>query len=64
MNFKYLTGIAVMLLAGASSAETIDFDEMPGGQLPKGWLSGSTGGGSPHWSVEADKSAPSKPNVF
>jgi hypothetical protein len=37
---------------------------MEAGQLPKGWLSGVTGRGSPHWSVEMDKSTPSKPKVL
>ena len=43
---------------------TIDFDKVPAGQLPAGWAGGVTGQGSPKWSVTADASAPSKPNVL
>ncbi len=42
----------------------IDFDKVSAGQLPAGWVGGVTGQGSPKWSVEADATAPSKPNVL
>ena len=45
-------------------AATIGFDQDATGALPKGCHAGSTGGGSPRWTVEADASAPSKPNVL
>jgi len=45
-------------------AETFSFDRDAPGVLPAGWSSGVTGRGSPKWSVEADASAPSKPNVL
>jgi len=43
---------------------TIAFDKTSTGQLPAGWVGGVTGQGSPKWSVEADATAPSKPNVL
>ena len=43
---------------------TIDFDKTSVGQLPDGWVGGVTGQGSPKWLVEADATAPSKPNVL
>ena len=45
-------------------AETINFDAEAAGALPKGWSAGVTGRGSARWTVEADASAPSKPNVL
>src|SRR5260221_2563148 len=45
-------------------AETFTFDRDAPGALPAGWRAGVTGRGSPKWSVEADATAPSKPNVL
>jgi len=45
-------------------AATISFDQNALGALPAGWRSGVTGRGSPLWAVEADATAPSKPNVL
>ena len=45
-------------------AQTISFDRDAAGAVPAGWRAGVTGRGSPKWSVEADASAPSKPNVL
>ena len=41
-----------------------NFDSDAAGQLPQGWREGVTGRGSARWSVEADASAPSAPNVL
>src|SRR2546427_7172655 len=43
---------------------TISFDQDTTGTVPAGWHAGVTGRGSPKWSVEADATAPSKPNVL
>lgn len=48
----------------APEATTFAFDLDPIGALPAGWQAGVTGRGSPRWSVEADDTAPSKPNVL
>jgi len=45
-------------------AATISFDQDVPGALPAGWRAGVTGRGSPKWTVEADATAPSKPNVL
>jgi len=45
-------------------ADTVNFDNDKPGVLPAGWSAGVTGRGSPKWAVEADASAPSKPNVL
>ena len=50
--------------AGPALAETINFDDVKPGTLPASWFGGVTGSGTPKWSVEADDSAPSKPNVL
>ena len=45
-------------------AETFNFDADAVGTVPAGWIAGVTGQGFARWSVEADASAPSKPNVL
>ena len=45
-------------------ADTITFDADAIGIAPPGWTAGVTGRGSPRWTVEADATAPSKPNVL
>ena len=49
---------------GTAMAETVSFDQDKAGALPAGWKSGVTGSGSAKWTVEADATAPSKPNVL
>jgi hypothetical protein len=46
------------------NATTLNFDQDAVGLLPSTWVCGSTGGGSPRWTVEADLSAPSKSHVL
>jgi hypothetical protein len=43
---------------------TISFESDVVGQPPAGWTCGTTGKGSPRWTVERDDSAPSPPNVL
>lgn len=45
-------------------AETFNFDADTVGKVPAGWTAGVTGKGAYRWSVEADASAPSQPNVL
>jgi hypothetical protein len=61
-----MKGILVMatLFSAAAAAQTAGFDADTAGSLPAGWRAGVTGRGSPKWSVEAEASAPSKPNVL
>ena len=57
--------IALMaLVAMDAAAETIGFDKDQVGAAPAGWICGVTGRGTPKWTVEADATAPSKPNVL
>ena len=59
-------GLFIMgtLISAAAAAQTAGFDSDSVGALPSGWRAGVTGRGSPNWTVEADASAPSKPNVL
>lgn len=41
-----------------------NFDATAVGALPQDWKCGVTGKGAPRWQVEADATAPSKPNVL
>ena len=52
------------MIAVNAYAETENFDKAAVGAIPAGWKSGVTGRGNPRWQVEADSTAPSKPNVL
>ena len=52
------------LVAAVAQAATINFDDATPGQPPPGWTPTNTGKGTPHWTVEKDETAPSKPNVL
>lgn len=57
----------VLLLATASmttAAQTLGYDKDRVGEPPSGWTCGKTGAGNPKWTVEADATAPSPPNVL
>jgi len=61
--------IPFLLLTGALAttsalAETINFDAAPPGQPPPGWTGTNTGQGEAKWTIVADASAPSAPNVL
>jgi alanine dehydrogenase len=55
-------------LAGAAAlsahAQVEGFDTTKPGALPPGWECGVTGKGTPRWTVEADPTAPSAPQVL
>ena len=59
-----LLGATAAVLASAAHAESVTFGADKLGSQPAGWECGSTGGGSPRWTVEADPTAPSKGNVL
>ncbi|KAH0437584.1 DUF1080 domain-containing protein [Paraburkholderia fungorum] len=62
---KQLIGfLAGVISASVFAATTSNFDTDAPGELPAGWVAGSTGGGSPKWAVTEDVTAPSKPNVL
>ena len=56
--------LVMSLFAVDAMAEIIGFDQDQIGSPPAGWVCGVTGRGSPKWTVEADPTAPSKPNVL
>src|SRR2546421_523077 len=55
-----MAGLTTMV----ASAETVNFDDLKTGAPPPGWTATQTGSGKAAWSVVADDSAPSKPNVL
>lgn len=56
--------LVMSLFAVDAMAEIIGFDQDRIGAPPAGWTCGVTGRGLPKWTVEADSTAPSKPNVL
>ncbi|WP_245266317.1 family 16 glycoside hydrolase [Bradyrhizobium sp. WSM1743] len=54
----------VLLMGGNAVAKTLNLDNAPAGMPPEGWTLTKTGQGQPKWTVEADATAPSKPNVL
>jgi hypothetical protein len=61
---KWILFAGVLTMTTTAFAQTMNFDSDQPGALPAGWTAGVTGRGSPRWTVEADTSAPSKPNVL
>ena len=61
---KTIRTFAVVLLAGAAEAQTVNFDNLKTGAPPPGWTATKTGSGAAKWTIEQDDSAPSKPNVL
>ncbi len=57
-----LSGLA--LLAAGKAPILVTFDDAQEGGLPKGWVAGVTGKGTPKWAVTKDETAPSKPDVL
>ncbi|MBI2605088.1 MAG: hypothetical protein HYW49_03300 [Deltaproteobacteria bacterium] len=61
---RTLLMILGLSMTTSAFAETINFDKEKPGSVPRGWTAGVTGKGQPRWAVEADPTAPSKPNVL
>jgi len=59
-----LTAMLALSMGGTAMADTLNFDDAPVGRPPDGWIVTMTGRGEPKWSVEAEPTAPSKPNVL
>jgi len=62
MKTNCILVIAALVIHAQAGSTTVSFDDQTGS--PKGWTSGVTGKGEAKWSIEADASAPSKPNVL
>lgn len=52
------------ILAAVALAETTTFDDAKVGEAPAGWTTTKTASGQAKWTIVADDSAPSKPNVL
>ena len=63
MTMAFAAAIAITATSVAA-AETDTFDKAQPGSPPSDWTCGVTGRGAPKWLIEADASAPSKPNVL
>ena len=61
---KQLTLALAMAMNASAFAASDSFDQYATGAAPQGWTTGVTGRGDSRWSVEADSSAPTKPNVL
>jgi hypothetical protein len=60
-----LASMLVLLVGGNAVAETtLNFDDAAAGTSPEGWTLTMTGKGEPKWTIEAEPTAPSKPNVL
>src|SRR5262249_38175956 len=59
---KIFLFLAILLMATTTDKENFDRSEV--GKPPGGWTATQTGSGHAIWSVVADESAPSKPNVL
>ena len=58
------TAAVAISATSVAAAETDTFDQAQPGSPPSDWTCGVTGRGAPKWMIEADASAPSKPNVL
>ncbi len=60
---KSMVTVAIFLSA-AANAQTATFDTDAISRPPTGWTCGTTGKGSPRWTIETDTTAPTLPNVL
>src|SRR5216117_134570 len=61
---KTLALATLMVAAMLAAADVVNFDNLKAGAPPPGWTSTKTGTGEAKWTIEADSTAPSKPNVL
>ncbi len=61
---RVLLVIMVVALYLNACPEPLTFEQDSLGQIPKGWVAGVTGSGSPKWSVEIDSTAPGQNKVL
>jgi hypothetical protein len=59
-----VAALACSVVVGIALTDTVNFDNLPAGAAPPGWIATKTGTGDPKWTVEKDDTAPSKPNVL
>src|SRR5438132_12577994 len=56
--------LTTRLLSVVALADSVNFDNLKAGAPPPGWTATKTGTGNAKWTIEADNTAPSKPNVL
>src|SRR5438132_5969058 len=56
--------LTITLLSVVALADSFNFDNLKAGAPPPGWTATKTGTGNAKWTIEADNTAPSKPNVL
>lgn len=61
---KALLGLSLCATLTSAQTQLLSFDDAAPGAPPSGWSLTKTGKGSPVWRIEADASAPSKPNAL
>ncbi|MBI1874107.1 MAG: hypothetical protein HYZ58_11315 [Acidobacteria bacterium] len=64
MKYTFAATLTMTMLAAVVLADAINFDTFKVGAPPPGWTATRTGTGEAKWTIEADDSAPSKPNVL
>ncbi len=55
---------ASAFVGSMTAADTVNFDTLKVGTAPPGWTATQTGTGAAKWTIEADPTAPSGPNVL
>jgi hypothetical protein len=64
MKARFAVMLTVTVLASVVFADAINFDNLKVGAPPTGWTATKTGTGEAKWTIEADATAPSRPNVL
>src|SRR5438477_12985518 len=64
MNKLHALVLMSTISTGTALADTVNFDDLKTGAPPPGWTATQTGSGKAAWTVVADDTAPSKPNVL
>ena len=64
MQAPAAVALITIWMAGATLAETVNFDNLRTGAAPAGWTATKTGTGEMKWTIESDSTAPSKANVL
>ena len=59
-----ILAIAMTAVPLRAAPDSVNFDTDATGQPPAGWTATKTGSGNAKWTIEADATAPSKPNVL
>lgn len=59
-----LLSVGILTVMPSVFGATISFDSDTVGQQPVGWTCGATGKGTPKWTITAEATAPSPPNVL